>query len=351
MHKSIVNNFDIKGNIIEIEPFGSGHINDTYRVILSDGDSQSYILQRVNHHIFPDIDKLSSNIQRVTNHLQASADKRFQVMSLIPANDKKLWLQSEDGNFWRLFTFIPDSQSFDLAPSASFAAEAGTVYGWFIKTLSNLPEPKLFEIIPGFHNLGIRILQLKSALTENKVDRAKGCKDIVDFYISRCDEMIEFDSLVGTKEVPLRITHNDTKINNVLFSSDGKAKSVIDLDTVMPGVVHYDFGDAIRTISATALEDENDLSLVGINIDLYKSFTKGFLKEVGESLTPTELKYLPKAPRMMAFIMGIRFLADYLRGDTYYKVKHPEHNIQRAMNQMALILDMERKADKMRLEI
>jgi len=163
--------------------------------------------------------------------------------------------------------------------------------------------------------------------------------------------MIEFDSLVGTMEVPLRITHNDTKINNVLFSSDGKAKSVIDLDTVMPGIVHYDFGDAIRTISATALEDENDLSLVGINIELYKAFTKGFLKEVGESLTTTELKYLPKAPRMMAFIMGIRFLADYLRGDTYYKVKHPEHNIQRAMNQMALILDMERKADKMRLEI
>ncbi|MHC1702605.1 MAG: phosphotransferase enzyme family protein [Tenuifilaceae bacterium] len=350
MHKSIVNSFDIKGNIIQIEPFGSGHINDTYRVILSDGDSHSFILQRVNHHIFPDIDKLSSNIQRVTNHLQASADKRFQVMSLIPAKDKKLSVQTEDGNFWRLFTFIPDSQSFDLAPSASFAIEAGTAYGWFIKTLSNLPEPRLYEIIPGFHNLGLRISQLKSALAENKADRARSCNDVVDFYISRCNEMIEFDSLVGTKEVPLRITHNDTKINNVLFSSDGKAKSVIDLDTVMPGIVHYDFGDAIRTISATALEDENDLSLVGINIELYKAFTKGFLKEVGESLTSTELKYLPKAPRMMAFIMGIRFLADYLRGDTYYKVKHPEHNIQRAKNQMALMLDMERKADEMRIE-
>lgn len=347
MHESIINKFDLNGIVLHVEPFGSGHINDTYSVSLSDEKFPRYILQRVNHNIFPEIDKLTTNIQRVTDHLLHSADKRFQVMSLIPTKSGCLWFQSEDGNYWRMLSFIPDSLSFDLAPNSDFAKEAGRAYGWFINSLSNLPEPKLYEIIPGFHNLGLRISQLKSALMENKADRAKKCNEVIDFYFSRCDEMLEFDNLVGTKEVPMRITHNDTKINNVLFTSEGKAKSVIDLDTVMPGIVHYDFGDAVRTIAATALEDENDLSKVGINIDLYKAFANGFLTEVGTTLTPTEIKYLPKAPRMMAFIMGIRFFADYLRGDTYYKVMHPEHNIQRAKNQMALIKDMEKKFDQM----
>lgn len=351
MHELIVNSFDIKGEVAKVEPFGSGHINDTFSVILSGEAHPNYVLQRVNHHIFPDIDKLSSNIFRVTKHLQKSTDSCFQVMSLVPTKEGVLWFQSEGGEYWRMLTFIPDSKSYDLAPNIEFAEEAGCAYGWFIKTLSNLPEPKLYDIIPGFHNLGLRISQLKLALSENKADRTKSCREVLDFYLSRCDEMTEFDSLVGTKELPIRITHNDTKINNVLFNSEGKAKSVIDLDTVMPGVVHYDFGDAIRTIAATALEDENDLSFVGINIDLYKAFAKGFLSEVGETLTSTEIKYLPKAPRMMAFIMGIRFLADYLRGDTYYKVKHPEHNIQRARNQMALIQDMEKKFEQMNIDL
>lgn len=347
MHESIANNFDLKDRVIKVEPFGSGHINDTFRIYTAKHGLPEYILQRVNHLVFPDIDKLSLNILRVTNHLLKKDDHRFQIMSLIPTMDGNWWFRSQDGNYWRLFTYISDSNSFDLAPNPNFALEAGKAYGWFIHALCDLPEPKLYEVIPGFHNLGLRISQLKSALLENKADRAKCCQTEIDFFLSRCDEMLEFDNLVGTKEVPLRITHNDTKINNVLFSSDGKAKSVIDLDTVMPGIVHYDFGDAIRTIAATALEDENDLNLVGINIDLYKAFTKGFLSEVGDTLTQTEIKYLPKAPRIMAFIMGIRFLADYLRGDTYYKVKHPEHNIQRAKNQMALILDMEKKVDQM----
>jgi len=271
------------------------------------------------------------------------------VMCLINTKEGKLWHQTPDGNYWRLFNYIPGSQSFDLAPSNDFASEAGKAYGWFVRTLSSLNEPPLFEVIPGFHSLGLRISQLKSAAEENRADRIKRCKQELNFYLSRCDEMIAFDNLIGTPEIPLRVTHNDTKINNVLFNSKGKAISVIDLDTVMPGVVHYDFGDAIRTIAAKALEDETKQELIGIDIELYKAFAEGFIHEIGNSLTPKEFEYLPKAPRMLAFIMGIRFLADYLRGDTYYKVKHAEHNIQRARNQMALIRDMERKFDLMKL--
>jgi len=279
--------------------------------------------------------------------LLQQGENRYQVMTLIPASNGKFWVQSPDGSFWRLYTYITNSSSFNLAPNRDFANEAGQAYGWFIKTLDNLKGEPLHDIIPGFHNLGLRVSQLKQALDENRADRAKSCKSTIDFYLTRCNEMLEFDRLVGTKEVPLRVTHNDTKINNILFSSQNRAISVIDLDTVMAGVVHYDFGDAIRTIAAKAIEDETRLDLVGINLDLYKGFSEGFLNELGAHLTPTEQAYLPKAPRMMAFIMGIRFLADYLRGDTYYKVSHNEHNIERARNQMVLMVDMESKAFEM----
>jgi len=349
MNLEILTHFQVDSNEPIVKPIGSGHINDTYSVALKGGTFPSYILQRINHSIFPNIEKLSENIHRVTRHAVDLGDGRYQMMQLVAARDGKLWHQSSNGDYWRMLTYIPDSKSFDLAPSNDFAFEAGTAYGWFIKTLSNLEGSPLFEVIPGFHNLGLRISQLKIAIEENKADRVKSCKPELDFYISRCSEMLAFDSLIGTMEIPLRVTHNDTKINNILFNTIGRAVSVIDLDTVMPGVVHYDFGDAIRTIAANAFEDETNLSLVGLNIDLYKSFSTGFIKELEDHLTKTELEYLPKAPRMMAFIMGIRFLADYLRGDTYYKVKSPEHNIQRARNQMALIIDMESKAPSMGL--
>lgn len=349
MNRHIIDVFNITGEVSQVSPIGSGHINDTYTVTCKGFENPSFILQRINHTIFSNIEKLSENIHRVTNHLELNGNGQYQVMRLIHTRDNKLWHQSIDGYYWRLFTHIPDSKSFDLAPSTNFAIEAGRAYGWFIRTLSNLNEPPLFEVIPGFHNLGLRISQLKLAADENRTDRVKECKQELDFYLSRCNEMLEFDNLIGTSEIPLRVTHNDTKINNILFNLKGKAISVIDLDTVMPGVVHYDFGDAIRTIAAKAIEDETRLELVGINIELYKAFAAGFLEKVESSLTPKELAYLPKAPRMMAFIMGIRFLADFLRGDTYYKVKHSKHNIQRAQNQMSLIIDMEKKSSGMNL--
>lgn len=349
MNLEILTHFQVDINEPIVKPIGSGHINDTYSVTIKSDNFPSYILQRINHSVFPNVEKLSENIQRVTKHTLNNGGGRYQMMQLIPTKEGKLWHQSESGDFWRMLTYIPDSNSFNLAPNNNIAFEAGKAYGWFIKTLSNMGDPPLFEVIQGFHNLGLRIYQLKKAIEEDRVDRVKSCKTELEFYLNRCSEMLAFDSLIGTKEIPLRVTHNDTKINNILFNSKGEAISIIDLDTVMQGVVHYDFGDAIRTIAANALEDETNLSLVGLNIDLYKSFSTGFINELEGHLTKTELEYLPKAPRMMAFIMGIRFLADYLRGDTYYKVKSPEHNIQRARNQMALIIDMESKAVLMSL--
>ncbi len=348
MNLHIAAKFQVNGRVTDVGPFGSGHINETYSVCINGNTKPAYVLQKVNINVFPDIEKLSDNILRTTNHLLA-AKGNFKVMTLIPTIDNKLWYRTNDGQTWRMLTFIKGSISYDLAPNSYFAYQAGLAYGWFIKTLSSLAEPRLHEIIPGFHSLKLRIHQLNQAIIEDSVNRLHKCNPVVDFYVSRSNEMEQFDGLVGTPAIPLRITHNDTKINNVLFDKNGKAISVIDLDTVMPGVVHYDFGDAIRTIAATALEDETNLELVGINLDLYKSFANGFLQETRQILTSSEMEYLPIAPRIMAYIMGIRFLADYLRGDSYYKVKNPEHNIQRATNQMTLIADMERKRDKMQL--
>lgn len=349
MRKEYVDAFSVIAYVDYVKPIGSGHINETYSVTLRGFNNPSYILQKINQSVFPNIEQLCNNIQRVTKHLEEFGGDQYQIMHLIKAQDGKLWHQASDGNFWRLFNFIPDSYSFDLAPSNRFAKEAGKAYAWFIKTLSTLDQPPLFEIIPKFHNITFRITELKASISENKVGRLKRCQAEVDFYLDRCDEMIEFDNLIGTKDIPLRVTHNDTKINNILFNSEGKAISVIDLDTVMPGVVHYDFGDAIRTIAAKAQEDEIRSELIGISIELYHAFAEGFLKEIGISLSQKEFEYLPKSPRILTFIMGVRFLTDYLRGDAYYKVKHPEHNIQRARNQMALIQDMERKFDLMKL--
>lgn len=349
MNHFLAERFQIKGKVTLVEPWGSGHINDTFKVCIDHSLQPSYILQRINTSVFPDVLKLMDNYQRVTNHLRLKKDERFQVVELVKTIDGRVWDNSDNGSAWRMLSYISDSRSFDLAPDAKFSYQAGLAYGWFVKSLSDLPQPRLHEVIPGFHSLRLRIEQLMKTITENRTNRLINCKPVVEFFLSRCDEMQKFDSLINT-DIPLRTTHNDTKINNVLFSSQGKAISVVDLDTVMPGVIHYDFGDAIRTISSTACEDETDLGKVEINIELYRSFSKGFLSETRSMLTPTELHYLPKSPEIMAFIMGIRFLADYLRGDTYYKVKHPEHNIQRAQNQMALISDMEKKRELLFLE-
>ncbi|MGI6320966.1 MAG: phosphotransferase enzyme family protein [Bacteroidales bacterium] len=346
--KKIVDKFDIKDNISEIKPTGSGHINDTYSVFVEGEKSPKYILQRINTNVFPNVKKLQENIVRTLEHLKSKNDNRFKIMEAIATNDGKYWHKDEEGLYWRMFTFIPESQSFDLSPNDDFTYQAGVAYGWFIKSMSDLKGEKLHEVIPGFHSIKLRVTQLRDAIKNDVANRLNDNRNIVDFYLDRCAEMEKFDSLINTDKIPLRNTHNDTKINNVLFNENGKSISVIDLDTVMPGAIHYDFGDAIRTTAAKALEDETDLKKVGISLDYYKSFAKGFLSETEDILTQSEIDYLHISPRIMAFIMGIRFLADYLRGDDYYKIKYSNHNIDRAKNQMKLILDMEEKAELMK---
>lgn len=346
---SIYSCFNVAEPAESIESFGSGHINDTYRVTVKGYDTPRYLLQRVNLSVFPKIDHLSENIRRISQFLnEKGGDRGFQTMVPIGSKYGNDWALTAKGECWRLFTFIPNSVSVDLVESENQAQEAGKAYGWFIATLNTFPATSLHSVIPNFHNLDVRLNQLHAAIDADAVGRLSICRNEVAFYLSRSSELMELHACIGSSDIPLRVTHNDTKVNNVLFTKEGKALSVIDLDTVMPGAVHYDFGDAIRTNAAMAMEDETDLSKVGIDLSLFSAFSKGFLAETKQLLTPTEIHYLPMAPRFMAYIMGIRFLADYLRGDTYYKVKHPNHNIDRARNQMALIEDMERKSADMK---
>lgn len=345
----IINQFtDAKARLIE--PFGSGHINDTYRVFLDGENTPSYVLQRINTSIFKDVDALCTNIRKVTGHIEQNlnGDKTYKLMKPVASKFGNDWFTSADGQTWRVFNYIQDSTSIDLVCFPNQAKEAGKAYGWFLGKLNDFPHHELVPIIPDFHNMNFRLSQLKHEINFNPANRLKDCSADVDFYLTRSQELLEFYGKIGSNEIPVRVTHNDTKVNNVLFSPEWKAISVIDLDTVMPGVVHFDFGDSIRTIAATATEDELDLSKVGVNLELFKSFSEGFLSQMSPFLTPEEKNTLYLAPKLMTYIMGIRFLADYLRGDTYYKVKHPLHNIQRARNQMALIVDLERKTDKIK---
>ncbi len=345
--ETVFKSFATNEGFLGAEPFGSGHINDTYRVFVKGATTPRYVLQRVNTSIFPNISELSGNIHRVTEHLKAKASTETQLV--VPALYKSLqgnyWVEDNNGGCWRLMDYVPGSVSYDLATHAQLPYEAGKAYGWFITNLVDLPNPPLFSIIPRFHDLQFRLEELDKAARVNFQGRTQQQLDLLNFYNNRREALLTFNSMVMRGEIPYRTTHNDTKINNILFDKANKALAVIDLDTVMPGIVHYDYGDAVRTICATALEDEVDLARVGVNLEFLEAFTKGFLGHTATTLNRTELQTLAIAPLLMTYIMGIRFLADYLRGDTYYKIMHPLHNLNRARNQAALIVDLERKSD------
>lgn len=348
--ETVFKSFNPDEGFLGAEPFGSGHINDTYRIFVKGATTPRYVLQRINTSVFPNIAQLSGNIHRVTEHLKAKAS--VETLLVVPTLYKNLqgnyWVEDNNGGCWRLMDYVPESLSYDLATHTQLPFEAGKAYGWFITNLVDLPYPPLFSVIPRFHDLPFRLEELDEAVRVNYQGRTQQQFDLLNFYYDRREPLLAFNSMVIKGEIPYRTTHNDTKINNILFDTANKALAVIDLDTVMPGIVHYDYGDAVRTICATALEDEEDLSRVGVNLEFLDAFTKGFLGHTATTLNRTELQTLPIAPLLMTYLMGIRFLADYLRGDTYYKIKHPLHNLNRAMNQAALIVDLERKNDTIR---
>ncbi|GEO04547.1 hypothetical protein AAE02nite_22110 [Adhaeribacter aerolatus] len=344
---AVVREFSIRGQVADIHPHGSGHIHDTYRVKNGQPGCPDYLLQRVNHHVFKNVPALMENIQVVTKHLRdklstlPEANPEKEVLTLVPTQAGHWYFTDADGNYWRVYLFLDNTRSYDIVETPQQAYEGGKAFGKFQQLLADLPVNLLHETIPNFHNIESRLRLFREAITKDPVGRVKEVQPEIEAVENRIATMSTVLNLGQAGQIPLRITHNDTKFNNVLLDAQNKAQCVIDLDTVMPGYVAYDFGDAIRTTVNTAAEDEKDLSKIKVDLALFRGFTEGFLAETGAFLSRTELTSLAYGVLLLPYIMGLRFLTDYIDGDNYYKIHFPEHNLQRARAQLQLVSVLE----------
>lgn len=343
----ILKQFNIE---VDVTAYGNGHINDTYIV----SGTPRYILQKINTDIFKNPKELMNNIQAVTEFLRDKIKKNGgdpdrETLALINTNDGKPFYQTEDGLCFRMYKFIDNAKSYDLIEDETQFYHAARAFGKFQNMLSDFPASQLFEVIPAFHNTRKRFEDFKISINEDKAGRLDLIQNEIDFALRREKYVDVVVDLLNNKILPTRVTHNDTKINNVLLDEiTGEGVCVIDLDTVMPGSLLYDFGDALRTGASTGTEDEKDLDKIWFNLDLFKAFTKGFLEELGDSITEKELELLPFSAILMTYECGIRFLGDFLNGDTYFKVDYDTHNLDRARTQFKLIEDMESKLEDMK---
>jgi thiamine kinase-like enzyme len=327
-----------EGNMIDWAPYGNGHINDT--ILIKTDSNQNYILQRKNHSIFKNVPGMMNNIVKVTNHIREKlikldfdeVDRR--VMKYYPAKDGKMFVMDKEGNYWTLFLFIPNSRTIEAIENPQQAYMAAQAFGHFQNQLSDLPGEELIETIPNFHNGITRLQDFKTAIDQNQAGRVNKTRELIDKILLRAKEMTSIQKGLNEKSIPLRITHNDTKINNILFDHSNNALCVIDLDTVLPGSALYDFGDAIRTIGNKAPEDEPDLEKIQFNRDIYDAFAKGYISEAKTFLTQNEINNLAFSCLYMAWEQAMRFLSDYLNGDKYYKIAYPEHNLVRTKAQV-----------------
>ncbi len=353
--EKMLNSFKFKGELVDFEQFGSGHINSTYLARYNEnGKIRSYVVQRVNTNVFKNIDDLMSNVFAVTSFLrekikEKNGNPHRETLHYIKTDDGGMYYKDDEGNCFRAYRFVDNSKSCDSVSSPEIFEKSGVAFGKFQKYLSDFPATTLNETISNFHNTGWRFEnEFLPAVEEDKVGRAVTCKDEIEFVMKRRNDCTRLTNLIEKGELPIRVTHNDTKLNNVLFDNDtDEAICVIDLDTVMPGLALYDFGDSIRFGANTCAEDEKDTSKVAINLEYFKAYAKGFLSQAGDSLTQTEKDNLAFSAKLMTFECGMRFLTDYLNGDTYFKTAYPEHNLVRAKNQFALVKDMESKMDEM----
>ena len=340
------------GNLKGDCEYGNGHINDTY--LLEYDNNREVILQRINRSIFKEPEKLMENIYLVTSFLKDKIIKRGgdytrETLNLIDTNDGNYFYKDSDGDIWRAYDFIKDTVCYEKVESANEFYESGFAFGNFQNMLSNFPVEKLSEVIKDFHNTQKRYETFINQVCEDPLGRACDVQKEIEFFKEREEYTRIFNKAIENKEISLRVTHNDTKLNNILFGKHTKkALCVIDLDTIMPGVADFDFGDAIRFGANKGLEDERDLSKVGLDIELFKAFSEGFLKACGNSLNKREIELLPMAAVVMTYECGIRFLGDYIAGDKYFKISRENHNLDRARTQMKLISDMESNMDKMK---
>jgi hypothetical protein len=349
---SLLDAFGMAVPVSEWKPFGHGHINDTY-LIRTPGKIPDFIIQRKNHLIFKNIAGMMNNIVLATTHVRkklmaaGEVDIERKVMTYIPSANNHFFVKDEDGNFWTLFVFIKGSHGIEEVTHPAQAFSAGQAFGHFQKQLSDLPGSLLIETIPNFHNGKFRLGQFRDAIAADLAGRVKIMQPVIDNLLSRADEMTQLQDWIDSGELPLRVTHNDTKINNVLYDENDEILCIIDLDTVMPGSALFDFGDAIRTLGNTAAEDEPDLTKIDLNKQYYKSFAEGYLSESQDFLTLKERENLAFSCRYMAWEQSIRFLTDYLNGDTYYKIAYPEHNKVRTLAQLRYLEVMEENREFM----
>ncbi len=332
------------------EPYGSGHINDTFLVVAD----RRYILQRMNHTIFPDPEKLMRNIEGVTAHICKKArdegrDPSSASLVVVPTREGNAFFKDSVGSYWRVYEFCEGTVSRDRVESAEDFELCGEGFGKFQRMLSDYPAKTLYESIANFHNTPWRYENLMKAVAKDACGRAASVEAEIRFAMDRKEFCGALERAHSEGSLPLRVTHNDTKLNNILFDiQTGDPAVVIDLDTVMPGYSVTDFGDSIRFGANTAAEDEADLSKVSLDLSLFECYARGFLKGCGGQLTEGELALLPEGAIMMTLECGMRFLTDYLEGDVYFRVHRPNHNLDRCRNQFALVADMEKKLPEMR---
>lgn len=348
--KEIISNFPFEGTHIRNEAISEGLINTTYKAIFSE---KTYIIQKINTNVFKNPDELMTNISAVTGFLSEKMIKngenpQRQTLKFLKTNDGSLYYKDSKGESWRSYEYIDNCYTLSGKCSDDEIFEAAKGFGKFQYYLKDFNGKTLFETIKNFHYTPQRYLNLVNAVEKDAVRRVAEVKDEIDFLLALKEESHIVTDLLENKEIPVRVTHNDTKINNVLFDSDSKkAICVIDLDTIMPGSALYDFGDGVRTSAATTAEDDPDFTKMGISENIYTAYVNGFLEGTKGSLTEKEIELLPFSVKLLTAEVAMRFLTDYLEGDTYFKISNPKHNLQRTRAQIQLIKDIDSKMDKL----
>jgi Phosphotransferase enzyme family len=348
--RQIFSQFDIPGDFAGAQFLKVGHINDTYLVDSdSRGVQEQFIFQRINHFVFREPERLMANFEKITHHIRAKLERMpgrdpdRETLNLVQARSGRSFHHSPEGNYWRAYRFVGDAHIINVASKPEEAFEAGRAFGCFQKLLSDLDASTLYETIPFFHHTPRRFARFKEVLEKDGLGRAKEAREAVDFALRQEAMTSVITDALETGRLPLRIAHNDTKINNVLFDNrTGKAICIIDLDTTMPGSPLYDFGDQVRTTTSFAAEDEKDRTKVNLELEMFRALADGYLEEAGDFLTPQELDLLVFSGKLITFTIGLRFLTDFLEGDVYFRVHRPGHNLDRAQAQFALVESMEK---------
>ena len=347
---TIIEKFEISGKILKIENYGSGHINTTYRITTTEDE---YILQKVNTSVFKNMEQLIENVAGVTAYLASAIEvsggnPKRETLQVIHTRAGENYLKGEDGFGYRMYYFITDASCYDTVEKPEHFYESAVAFGRFQALLAAYPAETLYETIPDFHHTAKRFDTFCRVVEQDPMGRVASAQEEIAFVMEHAADMPVLTDMLESGELPLRVTHNDTKLNNIMIDNQtGKGICILDLDTVMPGLSVNDFGDSIRFGANTALEDETDLSKVALDLELYEIYVKGFLEGCQGILTENEVKMLPMGAKMMTLECGMRFLTDYLEGDTYFKIHRKGHNLDRARCQFALVTDMERKWSEM----